>query len=128
MWQFLVLNCKKLPLKESFMILRNWTTCYCECNSQTELFCDLVVTSKEVRNNISVSVMEILMKLDGITEKWAKVKPVFSMLEIMHWFGVRSKVWIHNQNTTRIPRGWLMLYLAAILVTQGNLKQIQNDK
>ena len=44
--------------------------------SKTCLFCDLVITSKEARYNISASAMEILKKPGGITEKWSKVKPV----------------------------------------------------
>ena len=46
--------------------------------TKTCLFCDLVITSKEARNNISVSAMETLMKPHGIAEKWSKVKPVSS--------------------------------------------------
>ena len=45
---------------------------------RTCLFCDLVITSKEARNNITVSAMETLKKPDGIAEKWSKVKPVSS--------------------------------------------------
>ena len=44
--------------------------------SKTCLFCDLVITSKEVRNNISVSAIETWKKPDGIVEQWPKVKPV----------------------------------------------------
>ena len=49
-----------------------------QSGSKTCLFCDLVITSKEARNDISVSAMEILKKLGGIAEKWSKVKPVSS--------------------------------------------------
>ena len=46
--------------------------------SKTCLFCDLVITSKEARNNIIVSAMEKMKKPDGISGKWSKVKPVSS--------------------------------------------------
>ena len=46
--------------------------------SKTCLLCGLVITSKEARNKISVSTMETLKKLDGIEEKWSKVKPISS--------------------------------------------------
>ena len=49
-----------------------------QSGSKTYLFCDFVITSKEARNNISVSAMETLKKLAGIAEKWSKVKPVSS--------------------------------------------------
>ena len=49
-----------------------------QSGSKTCLFCGLVITSKEARNNISVSAMETLKKLDGIAEKWPKAKPVSS--------------------------------------------------
>ena len=49
-----------------------------EPGSKTCLFCDLVMTSKEARNNISVSVIATLKKPGGIAAKWSKVKPVFS--------------------------------------------------
>ena len=42
------------------------------------LFCDLVITSKEARNNISVSAMETFNKDGGIADRWSKVKPVSS--------------------------------------------------
>ena len=44
--------------------------------SKTYLFCDLVITSKEARNCISISAMKAVKKLDGIWNKWSKVKPV----------------------------------------------------
>ena len=34
--------------------------------SKTYLFCDLVITSKEARNCISISAMKAVKKLDGI--------------------------------------------------------------
>ena len=40
-----------------------------QSGSKTLLFCDLVNTSKEARNNISVSAMETLKKPGGIAEK-----------------------------------------------------------
>ena len=40
------------------------------------LFCDLVITLKEARNNISYIAIEILKKPDGIAEKQSEVKPV----------------------------------------------------
>ena len=49
-----------------------------EPSSKTCLFCDLVITSKEARNNISVSVIATLKKPGGIAVKWLKVKPVSS--------------------------------------------------
>ena len=49
-----------------------------QSGSKICLFCELVITSKEARNNISISVMEILKKPGGIAEKWSKVKPVSS--------------------------------------------------
>ena len=58
---------------------------------KTCLFCSLAITSKE-NNNISVSVVETLKKLGLITEKRSKVRPVFPMLKIMNWFGIRSKI------------------------------------
>ena len=38
--------------------------------------CDLIITSKEARNNVSVNAMETLKKPDAIAEKKANVKPV----------------------------------------------------
>ena len=49
-----------------------------QSSSETCLFCGIVITSKEARNNISVSVLETLKKLDGIAEKSSKVKSVSS--------------------------------------------------
>ena len=49
-----------------------------QSGSKTCLLCGLVITSKETRNNISVRAVEKLKKLDGIEEKWIKVKPVSS--------------------------------------------------
>ena len=49
-----------------------------QCSSKICLFCGVVITSKEARNNISVSVLETLKKLDGIAEKSSKVKSVSS--------------------------------------------------
>ena len=49
-----------------------------EPSSKTCLFCDLVITSKEARNNISVSVIATLKKPGGIAVKWSRVKPVSS--------------------------------------------------
>ena len=49
-----------------------------QSGSKTCLFCDLVITPKEARNNISVDAMETLKKPDGIAENWSKVKPVSS--------------------------------------------------
>ena len=46
--------------------------------SKTCLFCDLVITSKEARNNISVSAMETFNEDGGIADRWSKVKPVSS--------------------------------------------------
>ena len=40
-----------------------------QSGSKTLMFCDLVNTSKEARNNISVSAMETLKKPGGIAEK-----------------------------------------------------------
>ena len=49
-----------------------------QSGSKTCLLCDLAITTKEVRNNISFNSMETLKKPDGIAEKWSKVKPVSS--------------------------------------------------
>ena len=49
-----------------------------QSGSKTCLFCDLVITSIESRNNISVSAMETLKKPGGKAEKWTKVKPISS--------------------------------------------------
>ena len=46
--------------------------------SKTCLFCNLVITSKEASNTISVSTMETLKKSHGIAEKWSKIKLVSS--------------------------------------------------
>ena len=40
-----------------------------QSGSKTCLICDLVIVSKEVRNDISVSAIETLKKPDGIAEK-----------------------------------------------------------
>ena len=53
-----------------------------QSGSKTCLFCGLVITSKEAKDNISVSVMATLKKLDGIAEKWSKVKPISSQLKL----------------------------------------------
>ena len=49
-----------------------------QSGSKTCLFCELVIISKEARNNISVSPMETLKKPGGTAENWSKVKPVCS--------------------------------------------------
>ena len=53
-----------------------------QSGSKTCLFCGLVITSKKAKDNISVSVMATLKKLDGIAEKWSKVKPITSQLKL----------------------------------------------
>ena len=46
------------------------------------LFCDLVITLKEARNDISHIAIEILKKPDGTAEKQSQVKPVSSYAKI----------------------------------------------
>ena len=46
------------------------------------LFCDLVITLKEARNDISYIAIEILKKPDGTAEKQSQVKPVSSYAKI----------------------------------------------
>ena len=47
-----------------------------QSSSKICLFCELTITLKEARNNISVSAIEKLKKPDGVAEKKSKVKPV----------------------------------------------------
>ena len=49
-----------------------------QSGSKICLFCGLVIISKEARNNIPVSAMETLKKVDGIAGKWSNVKPLSS--------------------------------------------------
>ena len=64
-----------------------------QSGSKTCLFCELVITSKEARNNISVSEMETLKIPVGRGEKWLKVKnQLLAMLKTMNWFEIRSNI------------------------------------
>ena len=49
-----------------------------QSGSKTCLFCDLVIISKEVRNNISVRATETLKKPDVVAQKWSKIETVSS--------------------------------------------------
>ena len=49
-----------------------------QSGSKTCQFCDLVIISKEARNNISVRATETLKKPDVVAQKWSNIEPVSS--------------------------------------------------
>ena len=96
-----------------------------QSGSKTCLFNSLFTTSKEARNNISVSAMETSKKLDEIAEKWSKVKPVSSHAKNYElvWDKIKDL-----RYTIRRLRGCYVAVSVAIFIIQRILKQIQNNK
>ena len=85
-----------------------------QLGSKTCLFCDLDITSKEARNNISVSMMETLKKPSGKPSSYAK-----------NYELVWGKIKDLDTQCYVVSCGQLMLHVVAILIIQKNLKKIR---